>query len=278
MNWIESFLLGFIQALTEFLPVSSSGHLVIFQKFMKIEEANPAFNAFLHVGTALATIVFYRKILIQLHLGGWRWLRGTYLKGPLPGPGDGLAARTLGLLALTFFITGGLALPLKDHIESLFHAPAAVGLAFLITAGWLLLTIKYQTRSEKEGLIHLSLKVAVLMAIAQFIAVTPGISRSGATIGTALVLGLRRKEAAEFSFLMSIPVIFAASLLLFLDGGFGQISPLVVGVGFVSSFIFGLAALTLLVYIVRRGNFYIFSIYLLPLGILVLSASLLGFL
>jgi undecaprenyl pyrophosphate phosphatase UppP len=77
---------------------------------------------------------------------------------------------------------------------------------------------------------------------------------------------------------MSIPVIFAASLLLFLDGGFGQISPLVLGVGFVSSFIFGLAALTLLVYIVRRGNFYIFAIYLLPLGILVLSASLLGFL
>lgn len=277
MNWIYALLLGTVQALTEFLPVSSSGHLVVFQEALRIHEASHAFDALLHLGTALATICFYWKRIWEIVLGSWKWTLNFIRRD---GPADEASRDAIELAALIVLctgITGALAMPLKDVFEGLFENTVAVGIAFLLTGVWLWLTRKYQAASETTGLAKVTLKIAILVAIAQFIAITPGISRSGSTIGMALLLGLQRKKAAEFSFLISIPAIVGANLLLLKDGGLDA-GAAAIAAGVISSFVMGLAALWLLVLLVRRGRFYYFSYYLFPLGILVLVGSALGWL
>jgi len=277
MSPLYALLLGFIQALTEFLPISSSGHLVIFQEFFQIEEASPAFDAVLHLGTALATVYFYRRRISEILLGSCRWCAQRAQKGTPDPPEAAESIRLLGLIILCSAITAGLGLPLKDVFEGLFENTTAVGVALLLTAVLLVLTRKYQVGSEAAGRERVTLAMAILIGIAQFIAITPGISRSGSTIGLALVLGLRRKTAAEFSFLISIPAILGANLIKLLEGGLDAgVGAIVLGVG--TSFFFGLAALGLLVRLVKRGNFYQFAYYLLPLGVAVLTASLVGWL
>ena len=277
MNLLFAFLLGTVQALTEFLPISSSGHLVVFQKFLDIQEASPAFDALLHIGTALATIYFYRRRIGRILSGSLHWCAHRMRKNGPSSPEATEAIRLLGLILLASIITAALGLPLKDLFESLFENTTAVGVAFLLTATLLLLTRKYQAGSEEAGLERVTLSMAILIGMAQFVAITPGISRSGATIGVALVLGLRRRTAAEFSFLISIPAILGANLIQLLEGGF-EAGVLAIGLGVLTSFLFGLAALSLLVYLVRRGNFYQFAWYLFPLGLVVLLGSLLGWL
>jgi len=277
MNLLFAFLLGTVQALTEFLPISSSGHLVVFQQFLDIQEASPAFDALLHIGTALATIYFYRRRIGRILSGSLHWCAQRMRKNAPSSPEATEAIRLLGLILLASVITAALGLPLKDVFESLFENTIAVGVAFLLTATLLMLTRKYQAGSEEAGLERVTLWMAILIGVAQFVAITPGISRSGATIGVALVLGLRRKTAAEFSFLISIPAILGANLIKLVEGGF-EAGAMAIGLGVLTSFLFGLAALWLLVYLVRRGNFYQFAWYLFPFGLVVLLGSLLGWL
>jgi len=275
MSWIHSLCLGIVQALTEFLPVSSSGHLVLFQEFLEIDEATPAFDAMLHIGTALATICFYRKRIVQILTDSLGWGHRRFLGGEPAGAEQREAVRLLSLIVLCTGITAVLALPLKDLFESLFENTTAVGVALLLTGSLLVLTRKYQAKSADEGTNRITLLMAVLIGVAQFIAVTPGISRSGTTISIALLLGLRRRTAAEFSFLISIPAILGANLIQLKDGGFSA-SPAVILLGTGASFLVGLAALAFLIRLVNRGGFYKFAYYLLPLGALVLLFSLAG--
>jgi undecaprenyl-diphosphatase len=277
MTLAHAIFLGVIQALTEFLPVSSSGHLVVFQQFMEVHEATPAYDALLHGGTALATIIFFHRAIRNLILGSWNWGLSRLSTSRQASSEDSEAIRLALLILLSSVVTAALALPLKDLFESLFDQPLAVGVAFLVTAAWLWLTRKHQAGREDAGLTRITLTMAIVIGLAQFVAVTPGISRSGATIGTALLLGLQRKKAAEFSFLISIPAICGANLIQFFEGQLLS-GPLTVLAGFTSAFLAGLFALWLLVLLVRRGNFYQFSFYLAPLGAVVILASLAGWL
>jgi undecaprenyl-diphosphatase len=274
MPWYHSFLLGVIQALTEFLPVSSSGHLAIYELYFDVR-ANLAFDVTLHVGTALATICFYYRRILWILSGTLTWCRQKLKISVDPDSSAGDAAHLAGMILLTTIITAALALPLKDLFEFIKHSPPLVALAFLITALVLWSTRKHQAASENEGLKTVTLKIAILIGIAQFAAVTPGISRSGTTIAAALLLGLQRNRAAEYSFLISIPAILGAAATDVLGGQLSTDWGIVLW-GLIAAFVFGLGSLWLLVQLVRRGNFYMFSFYLVPLSALVLIGWLAG--
>ncbi|MCB9664555.1 MAG: undecaprenyl-diphosphate phosphatase [Alphaproteobacteria bacterium] len=262
--WIVAAVLGVVQGVTEFLPVSSSGHLVVAQQLVPPEGDDVLFDLVLHVGTLLPALWFYRADvgrMLRDAVGG---------EGPwLQRPGVRLAL----LVAVATVPTAIVGLTLKDVFEALFHTPAAVAVAFAAT-GLLL----WRTRGLEDGVIELAdvpWRTALLVGLAQGIAITPGISRSGATIATALLLGLRRELAVKLSFLMSVPAILGAVVLKLreVDGAGLAAGPM--AVGFLAAMITGYGALVLLVRLVRLGRFSSFAWYLwaaaLGTGLLVLA-------
>jgi undecaprenyl-diphosphatase len=274
-GWLQALLLGVVQGLTEFLPVSSSGHLVLSQlllgdQFMFASEA-VAFDLVLHVGTLLPVLYFYRQEILRI-------IQGTFRESPLGYEGGvmgwlkGDPHRWLALCVIVATVpTGLMGVFLKDVFESLFHDARAVCGALFCT-GCLLFSTRFFGRGD-TGRRSLTLGLALLIGIAQGIAITPGISRSGTTIAVALLLGLDRDLAARFSFLLSIPAILGAVVLVLKDGVTLQgESFTALGVGFVAAMLVGYGALWMLVALVKRGGLHKFSYYLWPVSILGLIA------
>lgn len=255
-------LLGVLQGLTEFLPVSSSGHLALAQVFVDVPGNDLFFDLLLHIGTLVPAIVFFwsdiRAVLDDL-MGGeqpfWErdgvWMAALVVAGTIP--------------------TGVLGLGLKDYFEAQFSDLPAIGWGFFISAAWL-----FSTRGLGEGRLALRdvpLWVAFAIGLAQGISISPSVSRSGATIATALLLGVRRDVAVRLSFLMSIPSIAGACLLQALD-----VDPATVAVGEASlgalvAMVTGWFALGLLVRLVIRGHLAWFSAYLALLGVVSLGLA-----
>ena len=277
-DWLQAALLGLVQGLTEFLPVSSSGHLVLFQQwlgddFFALEQA-VLFDLVLHVGTLLPVLWYYRADIGRIvrswtgggdeptEGGAWAWLRAD-------------ADRWLAFLVVVGTIpTGLIGVGLKDVFESLFHGVQPVAIALLIT-GALLLATRWRSGGEGSAL-TIGVGAALLIGFAQGLAITPGISRSGTTIAVALFLGFERSLAARYSFLLSIPAILGAVVLLGRDGvTLTGASLTALGVGFVTAMLVGYGALVLLVALVKRGGLHRFTWYLWPLGVtaLLLSAT-----
>ncbi len=245
-----SLFLGVLQGLTEFLPVSSSGHLVLFQQFFDLagDEAI-LFDLVLHVGTLLPVLWFYRADVLRI------------LSDPVAGTGPFLereGVRLLGLLAVASVPTAAIGLAFEDLFASLFSTPAALTVTFA-TTGLLLHLAGRHDRSARA--VPLSVGLALVLGLAQGFAITPGISRSGTTISVALMLGVEREQAARFSFLMSVPAILGAVLLKALDADPAQVDPASMAVGFTAALVSGYAALVLLVRVVRRGTFPRFAWY-----------------
>lgn len=242
--------LGILQGLTEFLPVSSSGHLVVFQQFIEVGGDAVFFDLMLHLGTLVPAIWFYRadvwSVLRDVASGDGRfWQR----------PGVRLAV----LVVLASIPTGALGIAFKDVFESLFAAPGWVAVAFFFT-GCLL----HATRGRDQGTLDLASTpwwMALVLGVAQGFAITPGISRSGTTIAVAMLLGLEKQFAVKLSFLMSIPAIVGAVLLKSreLDGLGMDLG--VVGLGTLAALVTGYGALVLLVRLVQRGHFAVFRWY-----------------
>jgi len=259
--WIQSLLLGVLQGLTEFLPVSSSGHLVLLQSWLgasfAFADSAVAFDLVLHVATLIPVVWFYRRDV------------STLLAQPRANAGY------IGLLVLATLPTAVIGLALKDTFESVFHTPRAVAIALLAT-GALLASTRWTDRgargsaqapSREGGYRSITPLAALAIGIAQGLAITPGISRSGSTIATALLLGIERSEAARFSFLLSIPAIAGAAVLVAKDGvsfSSGQSSSL--AVGFLAAAGVGYIALRWLVQLVRSGRLYRFAFYVVPLA------------
>ena len=253
---MESYLfLGALQGLTEFLPVSSSGHLTIAQALLGFAnpEENLALDLTLHVGTLLAIFWYFRADLLPyLQPSGWR------------DPNR----RQLAILIVAASVpTAAIGLGFKDLFEQAFGSPRLVCLALGVTGALLLAAERLARAPTHETAEAAPLWKAFLIGIAQGIAVTPGISRSGATIATGLLLGLPGSEAARFSFLISIPAVGGAALLharklLKPDGIPGDLSGSGLLLGFVASAVTGLLALHLLHAIVRRQRLSWFSWYL----------------
>lgn len=251
----QALWLGVIQGLTEFLPVSSSGHLVLAQKLLGLQEPELLFDVSVHVGTLLAVVIYFWPDL-------WSMARGLWARDQEGRQGR----RLLWLVVAGSVPTALLGLFLKDWFEAMFASTAAVGVALLITGG-LLLATRWVPRGDR-GLERTGTGRALLVGLAQGLAITPGISRSGSTISVGLMLGLERRLAAHFSFVLSVPAIMGALLLqlLHLDATRQvNLAPLLVGAA--ASAVTGYLALRFLLRVVQRGKLHLFAPYCLLLGI-----------
>ena len=276
MTTIEAILLGIIQGLTEFLPVSSSGHLVLFQHLFGLKEPELLFDICLHVGTLMAVlIVFYREILeiimalLQVpsrvkQAGGLRRLAEV-------DPSIRMAM----LIVVGSIPTALIGLVFKNMTDNLFGSTTIVGCMLLVTGTllWFTRRIRGRGRQAEKALV----KDALIIGTVQGLAILPGISRSGSTISTALFLGLDRKMAGRYSFLLSIPAIVGA-LFLGLDTPELHTSiPLAtILMGSVASALTGWLALVLLLKVVDRGQLHRFAPYCWFVGSLTLALSFLG--
>ena len=251
---MEELLLGVVQGLTEFLPVSSSGHLVIFSNILGDGGEGTLLEVLLHFGTLAAVLTVYRKEIFEL-------CRGLVRR-------EKEATRKCGLIALACVPTGLIGVLLKDPLESLFESPFAVSCAMIFTAA-LLWSTRYipKTRPTRP----LDAKLALLVGLVQGVAIVPGISRSGSTICGALHLGVDRKTAGDFSFLISIPAVAGAVLLKVKDVAEAGIEASGVTAwtvaGVAASFLVGWAALVWLLKFVRQGKMHLFAPYVLAVGL-----------
>ena len=262
METFEALILGLLQGLTEYLPVSSSGHLAIGSHILGIEaEENLMFTVAVHVATVLSTLVVLGGEIIRL-------VRGTF--GPLNAGASGLARLNadqrymLNILVsmIPIFVVG---IFFKDTVESIFgQGLLVVGCCLLVTAG-LLAYSYYGKPRQKESI---SLVDAFIIGVAQAVAVLPGLSRSGSTIATGLILGNNKAHMAQFSFLMVIPPILGEALLDTIkaakegfSAAFGDLSVMALVVGFVAAFVSGIAACKWMIGIVRRGKLISFAYY-----------------
>lgn len=254
--WLQAILLGVVQGLTEFLPVSSSGHLVLIQAWLgesfEFKDFAVAFDLSLHVGTLLPVLLHYRLDILRM------------VKSLHPSNEDKDARRMVLWIVVATIPTGLIGIFCKDLFEQLFHSPQAVALALLGTGGLLLLTRGHGIAQGKE----IDLRIALIVGVAQGLAITPGISRSGTTIAVGLLLGLGRERAARFSFLLSIPAIVGAAVLVAKDGvELASGHAAAVGLGLVVSALVGYGALVFLVQLVRSGRLHLFTLYLWPLAL-----------
>jgi undecaprenyl-diphosphatase len=267
MNILQTTLLGIIQGLTEFLPVSSSGHLVIFQNLLGFKEPELLLDTSLHLGTLLAVCIYFRSDLGKMLLGTWEFV----YQGRTPGPQE-KALRSHA--ALTWWVligtvpTGLIGFFFRHPLENLFGSISLVAVMLLVTGTVVGLT-KFKPGNAGKGR-RLGYLASLAIGAAQGLAIIPGISRSGATIACGLFLGLERETAGRFSFLLSIPAIVGAVLLQLKDGRISGIglSPLLCG--FFSSAVVGLFALKVLMGMVRKGHLSYFAPYCWALGVLVL--------
>ncbi|NOY70038.1 MAG: undecaprenyl-diphosphate phosphatase [Deltaproteobacteria bacterium] len=256
MTFTQATILGAIQGLTEFLPVSSSGHLVIFQNLFGMKTPELIFDISVHLGTLAAVFVFFSKDILSIIRSLLIFaFRGKKAAEARPKAMDDIR---LALMIIAASVpTGVLGLILEKKADVLFASLILVGFMLIATGAWMWFTKK--AREHGPGL---SLKNVLLIGLAQGIAVIPGISRSGSTIAAGLYLGLDRESATRFSFLISIPAILGAALLSVLHAPPpGTANTAVIITGAVTAFITGYAALNMLVYMVKRGKLFLFSPY-----------------
>jgi undecaprenyl-diphosphatase len=269
--WLQAVILGVVQGLTEFLPVSSSGHLVLFQTWMGdnffAQDQPLLFVLALHVGTLVPVLWFYRDSLRDIVASPWDG-PGPAESGAVAWLRDHPARRMAALVLLGTVPTGLIGILMKDHFEALFNSPDRVAVALLITGAVLFGTRGREGAGDDSVL---TLRNALIIGFAQGLAITPGISRSGTTIAVALFLGMNRELAARYSFLLSIPAICGAVVLEMKDGiDFAGTDWNAVGAGFFASMVVGYLALIMLVALVKRGGLHHFAWYLWPVGVGVL--------
>ena len=261
MTWIEALILGLVQGLTEFLPVSSSGHLELGKVLLNVEvKEDITFTVLVHFATVLSTITVFWGELKGLVRGlfAFRLNDETIYTGKI-------------LLSMVPVLIVGILL--KDEVESLFSGNLVlVGSALLVTA-----VLLVSTHLVKHGNKNIPYLDAFVMGLAQALAVIPGISRSGATISTGLLMKNQRSEVAKFSFLMVLLPILGAGLLDIMsiasgteETGIGTVSLVI---GFVAAYLSGLAACSWMIRLVKKGNLYWFAAYCFIIGILAIVLS-----
>lgn len=265
MSWFEALLLGIIQGLTEYLPVSSSGHLAIGQVLFGMEngEENLMFTVAVHVATVLSTLVVLWSEIDWIVRGLFKCELNSETKYALN-------------ILVSMIPVGIVGVFFKDQVEAAFGSGLlVVGCCLLITAS--LLTFSYFAKPRQKE--HISWKDALIIGIAQAIAVLPGVSRSGSTIATGLLLGNKKESLAQFSFLMVIPPILGEALLDVMkavkgEAVLGGIEALPLTIGFLAAFLSGCVACKWMINIVKRGKLIYFGIYCAVVGVITILASL----
>ena len=257
MNLWQGLILGLVQGLTEFLPVSSSGHLVLVEALTGVHFTDVTVEVSLHVATLASVLVLYGRRL-------WEIVRGI-LKGDAP------SMRYALLLVIATIPAGLIGVLFRHQIEDAFHSLAWLGIQFLITGA-----ILWATRGPRGDRTVPSTGAATVIGFAQAFAILPAISRSGATVAAALRAGLTPAAAAEFSFLMSIPVIAGAGLLEARHAALNMVhvGALPWAVSFVAAFAAGIWSIRWLVALLQRGRFYAFAPYCWAVGLFTLAYAL----
>lgn len=263
MNWLEALILGVIQGLTEFLPVSSSGHLEIGKALLGLsDEENITFTIIVHGATILSIIVVFRKYIATLFLGLFRFSWNS-------------ETQYLVKIALSMIPAVFIGLLFEEKIEQLFDGNLLfVGSMLLVTSTLLAFTLFAKPRQK-----GVTFRNAFLIGIAQAVAVLPGISRSGATIATGLLLGIKREETAAFSFLMVVPVVLGANAKKIFDlsstsvaGAEAELMPLLIG--FIAAFVSGFLACRWMLNIIKNGKLIYFAAYCLIIGLIAIGFGL----
>ena len=250
MTIIEAIFLGIIQGLTEFLPVSSSGHLVIVQSVLGVVQPGNEFEILVHIGTLMSVLVVFKNDILEILFDMRSKSTQKYILYII-----------IGTVPAVFIGLG-----YKNFIESLFNNLKTVGSALIFT-GLVLSSSQFSVKRD----LKLSIYTAFLIGCAQAIAIIPGISRSGMTISMALILGFLPKHAARFSFLLAIPVISGAGILTMIDLNEDNYEFMLTGIiGMFSSFLVGLFALKWLIGWLEKGKIYYFGIYCVLIGLLTL--------
>ncbi|MBW2592071.1 MAG: undecaprenyl-diphosphate phosphatase [Deltaproteobacteria bacterium] len=273
MTTLQALFLGIIQGVTEFLPVSSSGHLVLLQHLFGLEEQALFFDISLHVGTLAAVVFFFRKEVGSIIAALWRGL-ALLIKGKtsMAQLYSDMDVKMAVLIVAGCVPTAIIGLMFKQWSEQIFSSLFLVGIMLILTGGFL-----WSTRWIKKtggGIEGFAIKNAVMIGIIQGLAILPGISRSGSTITAALFLGINRETAARYSFLLSIPAIVGAEILSLMDLSLETaISLKATLIGTVTACVVGYASLKMLVYIVSKGRLYIFSPYCWLVGVIILIAG-----
>jgi len=276
MSFLEAVILGIVQGIAEFLPISSSGHLALTQLLLGTPEDQIFFlSVMLHIGTIFSVLLVYWTDLYNITLEFlkmcWDGIRGK-------GLGLDNVYRKLGLLIIVGSIpTALMGIFLKDIFSEVYTSQRVIGLA-LIATGTLLWTSErtQKFKANKKSLKEMTWFNAVIVGIFQGLAITPGISRAGATISGALFQGINRETATRYSFLLSFPVIVGASLMEALDAmttGTGDVTLPMLLVGIFTSFVAGVFAIRTLIRMISKGKLYYFSYYtwILGAGALILS-------
>ena len=265
MDWLQALILGIIQGLTEYLPVSSSGHLAIGSYLFGIDgEENLAFTVLVHVATVMSTFVVLWKEIDWILKGLFKFKMNDETKYFL---NIVVSMIPIGIVGVFF----------KDTVEEIFGSGLLiVGCCLLLTA--VLLTFSYYAKPRQRE--NISMEDAFIIGLAQACAVLPGLSRSGSTIATGLLLGNKKEKLAQFSFLMVIPPILGEALLDVLkaakgEEAFGDISVLPLVVGFIAAFVSGCLACKWMINIVKKGKLIYFGIYCAIAGAVTIVCSLL---
>lgn len=254
MDIFQAIILGIIQGITEFLPISSSGHLVLFEKIWGVQDTI-FFNVVLHLATLFAVVLFYRKKI-------WSLIRHPFNKTNL-------------YLILATIPTILIVLLFNDFFENSFSGGLLI-LGFLLTAVFLIITEKmgkfYELSGEKIKKINSPR--AILLGVFQGLAVMPGLSRSGTTLCAGIIMGIEKREAIDFSFLMSIPIILASMVYELFKADFSSlflnINAINIIVGSIFAFIFAILGIKLMIKVVEKIKYFWFAIYLVILSILTL--------
>ena len=269
MDWLQALILGLVQGLTEYLPVSSSGHLAIGSELLGIQaEESMMFTVAVHVATVLSTLVILGHEV-------WKILSGA-LHAPVGGQLNDDHKYVLNIV-ISMIPIGIVGVFFKDEVEAIFGTGlTVVGACLLLTA--LLLSYSYFAKPKLKE--KISRRDAFIIGLSQALAVLPGLSRSGSTIATGLILGNKKENMAQFSFLMVIPPILGEALLdcikAYKEGmaaAFGGCDATALVVGFVAAFVSGCIACKWMINIVRRGKLIYFAIYCLIVGAITLVTS-----
>lgn len=264
MDWLQALLLGVIQGLTEYLPVSSSGHLAIGAHLFGINGAdNLTFTVLVHVATVLSTLVILWSEIDWIVRGLFKFEMNAETKYFIN-------------ILISMIPVGIVGVFFKDEVEEIFGSGLlVVGVMLLLTAALLIFSYYAKPRPKE----HIGMKDAFIIGIAQACAVMPGLSRSGSTIATGLLLGNKKESLAQFSFLMVIPPILGEALLDVIKGlrgeeAFGGIDTLPLVVGFLAAFISGCFACKWMINIVKRGKLVYFGIYCAIAGLVTIALSM----
>lgn len=258
MSVMEAVILGILQGLTEFLPVSSSGHLAIGKYTLSMHEPDILFDIMLHVATLLVVLIYFRHrvfLIIKAFFGiFFKRFQKDYFENK----------RFLWGIIIATIPTGIIGLLFKEYLLSYFNNTIIfVGYALIVTSILLIISDHFQGRDKIDA------PRSVIIGIAQGLAVTPGISRSGTTIAVSTILGIERQEAAEFSFLLSVPAILGAMVLQIKDATIDSTMLVTYGAGMIAAFLSGLVVIGIMMEFIRRAKLKVFAIYCLILGLIV---------